>query len=101
MINNAMKIYSHNSVRERPIDASRSPPEKVSSYAELVERVGKIAYHNNGYFLFYRGQDCDYQTHSKSNSQSRIIASIYRPSCNGAPLADLLEPLKKKYAQLW
>ncbi|GHV79269.1 hypothetical protein AGMMS49944_10600 [Spirochaetia bacterium] len=79
------KIYSHNEKWETVLEAARSLPKKVGSYQELVERVGTIALRNNGCFLFYRGQDTDHQTKGKKNTQSKIIASIYRPSRGGKP----------------
>jgi hypothetical protein len=76
------EIYSHNGIHETVQAAGASKPRKVASYPELVEWVGKIAYHNNGRFLLFRGQNFDYLT-AHAKPRSRLAAPIYRPPDGG------------------
>jgi hypothetical protein len=59
----------------------RSKGSFVHSYAELVERVAELSFHNPEYLLFYRGQARDYL----EGNLTTIHTPIFRPkAANGS-----------------
>jgi hypothetical protein len=67
-------------------DILKSAPLRVNTYQELVESVAQIAFYNQDYILFFRGQEKDF----KVNGESTILPSIYRSDSS-----DLLTPTQR------
>lgn len=59
----------------------KSAPYRVKTYQELVELVAQIAYYNQNYILFFRGQEKDFKDNS---DKSTVLPSIYRPENKGS-----------------
>lgn len=53
----------------------RVAPYPIDTYPQLVQEVAKLAYHNQDFLLFYRGQDRDYLNKAAT---STYYPTIYR-----------------------
>lgn len=74
-----------------------SEPVKVNTYQELVEAVAQIAFYNQDYSLFFRGQNEDYKN---DDGNSTIYPSIYRPDKKGKQVSEKFEELNKSIKKL-
>ncbi|HEX4909783.1 MAG TPA: FRG domain-containing protein [Permianibacter sp.] len=78
------RLWSHltENPRERLTvpEIRASAPASVRDYAELVQAVAKLAFHNPEYALFFRGQGHD---HLNSQQQTSCYPTLYRGASNG------------------
>jgi len=90
--NTAWKMKSSNE------NILKSKPLRVNTYQELVESVAQIAFYNQDYILFFRGQEEDFKD---KNGQTTIFPSIYRSDNSelGTP-TQRLENITKKFETL-
>ncbi|MEQ9091428.1 MAG: FRG domain-containing protein [Balneola sp.] len=85
-------------MRTKNNDIRESEPLRVHTYQELVESVAQIAFYNQDFILFFRGQEKDFKD---KNGKSTIYPSIYRSDDSeiGTP-TQRLDALKEKFEKL-
>lgn len=92
------RLWSHQTHhprdRQTVPDIRSSAPMPVRHYAELVQAVAMLAFHNPEYALFFRGQRRD---HLNSQQQTSCYPTIYRSGNNGR-LSD--RDLQRRLARL-
>lgn len=90
-LNDVWKLSSSND------EIISSKPKVVDSYQELVESIAQIAFYNQDYSLFFRGQSQDFKD-EKGNTT--IYPSIYRPDKNEKQVTRKFEELDESIKKL-
>lgn len=70
---------------------------EINSYQELIESVAQIAFYNQEYTLFFRGQSQDFKD---SKGKSTIYPSIYRKDKNGKSVEKKFDELEESTNKL-
>ena len=69
---------------------------EVKSYADLVQHIARVAFHNPGMSLFFRGQAADYRDKSGNSS---LYPSLYRATPGNLILPK--KTLEKRFLKLY
>jgi hypothetical protein len=76
------KVWAHNTnshaSKKSVAELRRSAPKVVGSFADLIEEVSKVSYHNSRFFIFFRGQSSEHYTRGKLTHNTSIMPTIYR-----------------------